>query len=186
MLNEENFFHPVNVKSYLEKIINVSIYHAHDMEDTHVHKGQPIRSAFTPHLLGFCLIISLSWFLFTLSWLISLIKSVIFYLFINPLLSLIKSVCFYLKEEKQMRASELPNLTLKQGWIARMSLCKEQIFSWFQSVEWACEEKSEEQQHLGRDRLGHPHQAVFFSQVVTIQEQQHLGRDRQRRRCPRS
>ena len=24
----------------------------------------------------------------------------------------------------------------------------------------------QEQQHLGRDRLGHPHHAVFFSQVV--------------------
>ena len=60
-----------------------------------------------------------------------------------------------LKEEKQMRASELLILTLKQGWIARTSLCKEQIFSWFQSGEWGCEEQSEERPTSVEDLGGH-------------------------------
>ena len=59
------------------------------------------------------------------------------------------------KQEKQMRASELLILTLKQGWIARMSLCKEQIFSWFQSGEWGCEEQSEERPTSDEDLGGH-------------------------------
>ena len=37
-----------------------------------------------------------------------------------------------------MKASESLILTLKQGWIAKTSSCKEQIFSWSQSGEWGC------------------------------------------------
>ena len=52
----------------------------------------------------------------------------------------------------------------------RTSLCKEQTFSWFQSVGWGCERGTvvifQEQHPLGQDHHGRPHHAVFFNQVV--------------------
>ena len=69
----------------------------------------------------------------------------------------------------------IAHLDLETRMNSKEGFCKEQIFSWSQSVEWACKEQSlwsgpvvtiQEQHPLGRDCHGRPlHHAVFVYQV---------------------
>ena len=83
---------------------------------------------------------------------------------------------FWSKEEKKNRQvfckcstkkSRIAHLDPETRMNSKEGFCKEQIFSWSQSVEWLCKEQS-----------------LWSGPVVTIQEQHPLGRDRHGRPLP--